>query len=245
MPIRILPITQSDIPAVVHCIQDAFDADPYNNWVFDKQTPASSGGFDKARNYASLKAKCDWGMRSSYALFYVAKEISEDGDGKVGDGKVLGVSMWTTPEMTSRSQSWSDWLNDYRLWFEQGINVAWFRGWGGLRRDRYWIWKREQGKCQEELWTDKKGYYFVNIVVVSPEAQGKGVGRKLFEVVMDKADEEGRRCYLESSRWEPNVKIYQKMGFEVAKKMRCVAEDGSNDGVDLFCMMREPKVVAS
>lgn len=243
MPISILPITQSDIPAVVHCIQDAFDADPYNNWVFDKQNSPASGGFDKDRNYASLKAKCDWGMRSSYALFYVAKEIPENGT--KSEGKVLGVSMWTTPAMTSQPQSWSDWFNDYRLWMEQGVNVAWYRGWGGLKRDRYWVWKREQANCQEELWTDKNGYYFVNIVVVSPEAQGKGVGRRLFEVVMDRADKEGRRCYLESSRWEPNVKIYQKMGFEVAKKMRCVAEDGSNEGVDLFCMMREPKSVAS
>lgn len=239
MPISILPITQSDIPAAVHCIQDAFDADPYNNWVFDKTNPSAAGGFDKDRNYSSLKAKCDWGMRSSYALFFVAKEIPEGG--KAADAKVLGVSMWTTPAMTSQPQTWADWFNDYRLWIEQGVNVLWYRGWGGLKRDRYWIWKREQAKCQEELWKDENGYYFVNIVVVSPEAQGKGVGRKLFEVVMDKADQEGRRCYLESSRWEPNVKIYEKMGFEVAKKMKCVAEDGSNEGVDLFCMIREPK----
>ena len=113
-----------------------------------------------------------------------------------------------------------------------------------MRRDRYWIWKREQAKCQKELWTDANGYYFVNIVTVSPAAQGKGVGRKLFEVVMDKADQEGRSCYLESSRWEPNVRIYEKMGFEAEKKMRCTAEDGSNDGVDLFCMKRKPKPTA-
>lgn len=231
MAIEIKPIEAADIPDAVRCIQQAFDEDPYNNWVFSKGIAPYKGGFDAARNFASLKAKCDWGMRSTYALFYVAKE----------DGKVIGVSMWTTPAMTSNPQSWSDWLNDYRLWFDQGINVLWYRGWGGLKRDRYYIWKREQAKCQEELWQDKNGYYFVNIVTVSSEAQGKGVGRKLFEIVMNRADKEGRKCYLESSRWEPNVKIYEKMGFQVSKKMRCVAEDGSNEGVDLFCMMREPK----
>lgn len=230
MDIKICPITAGDIPATIKCIQDAFDNDPYNNWAFAKTLPASAGGFDVQRNYASLKAKCDWGMRSSYALFYVAKQ---------GD-KVLGVSMWTTPDMMKR-QSWSDWANDYRLWIEQGLNVLWYRGWGGLRRDRYWIWKREQAMCQEELWQDKEGYYFVNIVSVSPEAQGKGVGRKLFEVAMSRADAEGRKCYLESSNWEPNVKIYRKMGFEVVKKMKCVAEDGTGEAVDLFCMMREPQ----
>lgn len=235
MSVVISPITAADIPDAVKCIQDAFDDDPYNNWVFNKTSPVAAGGFDKSRNTASLKAKCDWGMRSSYALFYVAKDEA---------GKVIGVSMWTTPDMTSKPTSWSDWFNDYRLWFEQGLNVLWYRGWGGLRRDRYWIWKREQAKCQKELWTDPNGYYFVNIVTVSPAAQGKGVGRKLFEVVMDKADEEGRSCYLESSRWEPNVKIYEKMGFKVEKKMRCIAKDGSNEGVDLFCMKRKPKPTA-
>lgn len=231
MVVEIRPIEATDIPAAVRCIQQAFDDDPYNKWVFAKGVAPSKGGFDETRNFASLKAKCEWGMRSSYALFYVAKD----------NGKVVGVSMWTTPDMTSKSQAWSDWLNDYRLWFDQGLNVLWYRGWGGLKRDRYYIWKREQAKCQAELWQDPKGYYFVNIVVVSPEAQGKGVGRKLFEIVMERADKEGRKCYLESSRWEPNVKIYEKMGFEVSKKMKCVAEDGSNEGVDLFCMMREPK----
>lgn len=229
MVISIEPITSSDIPAAVKCIQDAFDQDPYNNWVFDRKTKPDLGGFSLARNTDSLKAKCYWGMRSSYALFYVAKE----------DNKVIGVSMWTNPDMTR--QSWLDLWNDYRLWFDQGVNLLWHQGWGGLRRDRYWIWKREQAKCQEELWKDKEGYYFVNIVTVAEEAQGRGVGKRLFEVVMDRADKEGRQCYLESSKWEPNVKIYKKMGFEVVKKMKCVAEDGTGEGVDLFCMMRRPR----
>ena len=233
MSITITPITASDIPAAVHCIQSAFDSDPYNNWVFDKATASSKVGFDKTRNTASLTAKCTWGMRSSYALFYVAKDENN---------KLLGVSMWTTPAMTAKPQTWGDWANDYRLWIEQGVNVLWYQGWGGLRRDRYWVWKREQEACQRELWTDGNGYYFVNIVVVSPKAQGRGVGRRLFEVVMGRADGEGRRCYLESSRWEPNVRIYEKLGFEVVKKMRCVAEDGTGEGIDLFCMVREPKV---
>lgn len=110
MPISIVPITEADIPDAVQCIQDSFDADPYNNWVFKKDSPPAAGGFDKARNFASLKAKCDWGMRSSYALFFVAKEIPEGG--KEADGKLLGVSMWTTPAMTSQPQTWSDWFND-------------------------------------------------------------------------------------------------------------------------------------
>lgn len=251
MPIIIQRITPADVPSAVHSIQNAFENDPYNNWVFDKSTPPSSGGFDRARNFASLRAKCEWGVRSSYALFYVAREVGEgvgtedervNGVGSEGEsqGNVVGVSMWTTPAAVA-PQSWWDWTNDWLLWLHQGINILSFRGWGGLRRNRYWIWKRQQSLCQDELWTDPKGYYFVNIVVVDEAYRGKGVGRKLFEVVMESADREGRKCYLESSVWEPNVRIYEKLGFEVRKRMRCQSEDGSGEGVELFCMVREPR----
>jgi GNAT superfamily N-acetyltransferase len=96
-------------------------------------------------------------------------------------------------------------------------------GHGGLITKRYWIWKARQSEAQTELWTDKeRGYYFCNIVTVRPDAQGKGIGRKLFEVVTDRADHEGVKCYLESSKNEPNVQIYEKMGFRMVKTLECV-----------------------
>jgi GNAT superfamily N-acetyltransferase len=65
---------------------------------------------------------------------------------------------------------------------------------------------------------------------VSPEAQGKGVGRMLFEAVTKKADKEKIKCYLESSKKVPNVMIYEKMGFEMKMEMEC------RDGEDA-CMV--------
>jgi len=140
------------------------------------------------------------------------------------------------------------------------INVR-YLGHGGLNTRRYWIWKARQQEAQKEVWTDPRGYYFCNIVAVSPDAQGKGIGRKLFEVVTDRADREGIKCYLESSKMFPNVEIYRKMGFEMVRVMDCV--DGkdvckvccvpvkslpppvrsysSNILMQLFCMIREPK----
>jgi GNAT superfamily N-acetyltransferase len=111
-------------------------------------------------------------------------------------------------------------------------------GRGGLNVKRYWLWKEAQAAAQKELWTDEKGYYFCNIVTVLPEAQGQGVGRALMEEVLKKADEEGMRCYLESSRREPNVGIYEKFGFGLVKEMVC---DDDGDAIPLFCMIREPK----
>lgn len=110
-------------------------------------------------------------------------------------------------------------------------------GRGGLNVRRYYIWKAAQAEAQRELWVDEKGYYFCNIITVLPEAQGRGIGKELFGVVMRRADAEGRKCYLESSRAEPNMAIYRKMDFELAKKMLC---DDEGDSIMLYCMTREP-----
>jgi GNAT superfamily N-acetyltransferase len=114
-------------------------------------------------------------------------------------------------------------------------------GRGGLDTKRYWIWKARQAEAQGALWTSQKGYYFCNIVTVLPEAQGKGVGRALMEEVLNTADREGVECYLESSRKEPNVAIYEKFGFELVKDMECRDGDAEKDAIMLYCMMRKPR----
>lgn len=104
---------------------------------------------------------------------------------------------------------------------------------------RYYKWKDAQASAQSALWTDPAGYYFCNIITVLPDAQGKGIGKRLVEHVTKKADAEGRRCYLESSRSVPNVQIYERMGFELKREMTCSEGDG-DAGITLFCMVREP-----
>jgi GNAT superfamily N-acetyltransferase len=111
-------------------------------------------------------------------------------------------------------------------------------GRGGLNVTRYYKWKEAQAAAQAELWTDPQGYYFCNIVTVLPEAQGKGVGRALMEEVLAMADREGRKCYLESSRREPNVPIYEKFGFKLVRDMVC---DDNGTSIMLYCMTRDPK----
>lgn len=101
------------------------------------------------------------------------------------------------------------------------MNNLFHWGRGGLISRRYWIWKERQAEAQGAIWDDPKGYYFCNIVAVKPDAQGGGIGRKLFEIVTDRADREGVKSYLESSRNEPNVQIYEKMGFEMKREMEC------------------------
>jgi GNAT superfamily N-acetyltransferase len=105
---------------------------------------------------------------------------------------------------------------------------------------RYYIWKAKQAEAQSKIWTDPRGYFFLNIMVVLPEAQGKGIGKALAQEVTKMADQEGMRCYLESSRDVPNMKIYETMGFHFVKQMDC-EDDG--DTCKLYCMVREPRRV--
>lgn len=104
-------------------------------------------------------------------------------------------------------------------------------------RQRYYIWKDAQAKIQSELWTDPKGYYFLNIMVVLPEAHGQGIGSKMMQAVTERADTEGIKCYLESSRDVPNTAIYGRWGFKLQKEMIC---DDDGDAIKLFSMIREP-----
>lgn len=107
---------------------------------------------------------------------------------------------------------------------------------------RYYIWKSQQAAAQSEIWTDPKGYYFCNIIVVLPSHHGRGIGKALAQEVTKRADAEGQKCYLESSRDVPNMKIYEAMGFHFVKEMECLDEsDGGK--CQLFCMVRDPKKV--
>jgi GNAT superfamily N-acetyltransferase len=222
MPIEITPITESDIPGAVTCIQRAFAEDPYALWVFDQKN------FSQERNSVSLTIRCRWGMK--HALFNVAKDTEDP------TGKVLGVACWLPPRNVKEPETWSSWFGAWWLWMSQ-VRMNLFYGRGGLNVKRYWIWKAAQADAQKEIWKDPNGYYFCNIVTVLPEAQGKGIGRLLFQDVTAVADEEGRKCYLESSRAEPNMAIYQNLGFELKKEMVC---DDDGEGIRLFCMVREP-----
>ncbi|TLD29728.1 acetyltransferas-like protein [Venturia nashicola] len=224
--LQVSPMQEEDIDGAIATVQQAFAEDPYNRWIYNVRE-----NFSPVRNHRSLTLRCRWGIK--HALFYVCRSKSDP-------SKILGAAFWLPPTPPTQPQSWSLYLSFWYLWLGQiGMNL--YYGRGGLNVKRYWLWKEAQASAQAELWDDPEGYYFCNIVTVLPEAQGKGVGRALMEVVLRKADEEGKKCYLESSRDVPNVAIYEKFGFKLVKDMVC---DDNGDGIKLFCMMRDPQTAS-
>jgi len=214
-------MTEDDIPGAIEVIQKAFDDDPYNRWIYDRLK------FSLKRNSVSLAIRCRYGMRNS--LYYVAKSKGSD--------VVLGVAMWMPPKPLPVKVSWDEWGQDWLLWMKQARMNLWY-GRGGLNVKRYYSWKRAQAKVQDAILTDPRGYYFCNVVAVLPSAQGQGIGTKLFKTMTDVADAQGLPCYLESSKTEPNIKIYEKIGFRLVTELQCES-DGSV--CKLYPMIRDPK----
>lgn len=104
------------------------------------------------------------------------------------------------------------------------------------QRQRYYIFKEAQARTLEAVWVEPRGYYFLNTIATVPEARGRGIGRKLVSVVTERADAEHMPCYLESSKAQPNMAIYERWGFRLEREMVC-EDDGAI--CKLFCMVRE------
>jgi ribosomal protein S18 acetylase RimI-like enzyme len=76
-------------------------------------------------------------------------------------------------------------------------------------------------------------HWYLEIIGVTPENQGKSFAGKLIRDMLVKIDEEGLPCYLETVE-EKNVGIYRRFGFEVI-------ETSQVPGTPLFtwAMLRE------
>lgn len=78
-------------------------------------------------------------------------------------------------------------------------------------------------------------HWYLWLVGVEPDAQGRGIGSRLIQPVLTRADEEGLPCYLETQT-EWNVAFYQKRGFEVMT-------DGvvPDQGIRVWTMLRKAR----
>jgi ribosomal protein S18 acetylase RimI-like enzyme len=57
-------------------------------------------------------------------------------------------------------------------------------------------------------------HWYVMVIGVEPDAQGRGLGRALLQPVMARADARGQPCYLETAQ-PRNVAFYEHLGFRV------------------------------
>ena len=79
-------------------------------------------------------------------------------------------------------------------------------------------------------------YWYLEVVGVEPAARGLGVGTRLLEPILARADEAGQPCYLETMT-ERNVAWYGKLGFEV----REAGVSFTPGGPPNWTMLRHPR----
>lgn len=72
---------------------------------------------------------------------------------------------------------------------------------------------------QMEKWHPEEPHWYLPIVGVEPNAQGKGLGADLMRHAVARCDQEQALAYLESSN-PRNISLYQRHGFEVMGQIR-------------------------
>ena len=77
-------------------------------------------------------------------------------------------------------------------------------------------------------------HWYVMVVGVAPEEQGKGIGRALLQPIIKRADTAGQPCYLETAQ-PANVGFYERLGFR-----RVVDMVEPQSGLRLWTFRRDP-----
>ena len=77
-------------------------------------------------------------------------------------------------------------------------------------------------------------HYYLAVLGVEPEFQGRGFGGALMQPVLTRCDQERIAAYLESSK-PRNVALYERHGFNVVEELRL-----PQDGPPIWRMWREP-----
>jgi ribosomal protein S18 acetylase RimI-like enzyme len=119
---------------------------------------------------------------------------------------LAGVACWLSPGQTSPSL--------LRLIRSGMLNLPWLFGWKGFR-----CLQAYEDVAQELHHKHAPGkHWYLWAIGVRPPDQGQGIAGRLVAPILARADQASLPCYLET-HVEANVKIYKRLGFEVAEKL--------------------------
>jgi ribosomal protein S18 acetylase RimI-like enzyme len=79
-----------------------------------------------------------------------------------------------------------------------------------------------------------KNHYYLFVIGVDPEMQRRGYGKSLMKIILDRADKEGVKCYLETVTQE-NVMFYEDLQFQSIKEKKF------GENYNYWVMTRDPQ----
>lgn len=117
---------------------------------------------------------------------------------------VAGVAAWSAPGK-AHVNAWRALRAGYHLF----LSMTYL---GPTGRARFltamrWVEARHKRAMPEPHW-------YLWALGVAPERQGRGIGGRLIEPILERADIDGTPCYLETQT-ERNVSFYRRRGFEL------------------------------
>jgi ribosomal protein S18 acetylase RimI-like enzyme len=98
------------------------------------------------------------------------------------------------------------------------------------------IWHKEHGVAEK--------HWYVCLLGVHPDHQGKGLGRKIIERLNDSADSKSMKCYLECSGAK-NQAFYEKCGYTKHADVVLTDPTDKSRSLDGKIMIRQPKPKSS
>lgn len=131
-----------------------------------------------------------------------------------------GLAIWEKPYGHHSTLTVNEVLNGIRLIFECGVFSL-------IKMLKYQLWAT---KIRDNLIKDP--YWYLDVVIVSPEFQGKGFASKLIKPFLDESSANGNKVYLETQN-EKNIPIYEKYGFKLNKSFLM-----GDSGITQYCMIK-------
>jgi GNAT superfamily N-acetyltransferase len=118
-----------------------------------------------------------------------------------------------TPDRAAVALAWppgSEWPSRWDGFRAGGLAFFWHLGWRASR-----LITRLEGEFDAARVVHVPGpHWYVPLLGVRPEMQGKGLSRAVLRPVFEAADRDRVPVYLETAT-EPNVAIYRRFGFEL------------------------------
>jgi ribosomal protein S18 acetylase RimI-like enzyme len=133
-----------------------------------------------------------------------------------------GLAIWETPDDHGSALSVREVLLGLGLPFACGPRAVW----------RMLEYQLRASKLRMMLAADP--YWYLRVVAVAPEHQGKGHASALIRPFLEAADGAGHQVFLETHNLA-NVRLYERYGFRVVAK-----EDFWEGSVEHVCMLRLP-----
>jgi len=220
MPIEIHPMTEADVPAHVNLMWASFGPDLMSVFF-----PRGMSAADREHMAADTLKSMHKDKPTEKLLFL--KAIDTD---LPAESQIVATAKWLIyPQERSEEELKKDEEEGSRdNLFSEGAHkeamIAFFSELASERRARF----------------GGRPYVLLSILVVSPEHQRRGLGAKMLQVGLEKADEMGVEAYLESS---PKGKgLYAKYGFEAKGEMKFDAREyGCERNVPHTLMVRPAK----